>query len=111
MASGDLQVVALRPGMGSMVVPSKLYTALAYGAAVLVVAPEDSEAAKLVRDWQCGVVADPSDPRDVVNQIAWARNHPAELRAMRWRAREAAKAYDRTHAMGRLIDLIESSAG
>ena len=111
MAAGDLLVVTLRPGMEGLVVPSKLYTALAYGRPVLAVAPDESEVSRIVRRFECGLVADPSDPDDVVEKINWAREHPSELAMMSKRALEAAQHYNRDVCLGRLVRLIEEQGG
>jgi colanic acid biosynthesis glycosyl transferase WcaI len=109
MAAGDLQVVALRPGMEGLVVPSKLYTALAHGRPVLAVVPAVSEVAGIVRRWGCGVVADPADPHDVAAKVAWCRDRPEALRAMADRAAEAGRHYERGACLRHLVGLIEST--
>lgn len=110
MAAGDLQIVTLRRGMQGLVVPSKLYTILAYGRPVLAVAPEDSEVSQMVREFRCGLVADPENPADVAEKIEWARANPEELALMSKRALEAARTYDREAQLKRMVGLIESQA-
>src|SRR5579864_329479 len=61
LAAGDVHLVTVRRGLEGVVVPSKLYPILASGRPVLVLAPENSDAARLVRRTGCGVVADPED--------------------------------------------------
>jgi colanic acid biosynthesis glycosyl transferase WcaI len=110
MAAGDLQVVTLRPGLEGLILPSKLYTALAYGRPILAVAPDESEVSQIVRHWGCGLVADPADAGDVVAKITWARENPGELAKMSKRALEAAQHYDRETQLGKLVELIENQA-
>jgi colanic acid biosynthesis glycosyl transferase WcaI len=110
MAAGDVQVVTLRPGMEGLVVPSKVYTALAHGRPVLAVVPEGSEVSAIVRRWRCGVVADPGDPWDVARKLAWCREHPEELLRMADRARAAGRSYERRACLARLVQVIESAA-
>jgi colanic acid biosynthesis glycosyl transferase WcaI len=109
MAAGDVQVVTLRPGLEGLVVPSKLYTALAHGRPVLAAVPEASDVAAIVRRWGCGVVADPGDPGDVARKLAWCREHPEELQGMADRARAAGRHYERRACLARLVDVIESA--
>jgi glycosyltransferase involved in cell wall biosynthesis len=109
MAAGDVQVVTLRPGLEGLVVPSKLYTALAHGRPVLAAVPEASEVAAIVRRWGCGVVADPGDPGDVARKLAWCREHPEELQGMADRARAAGRHYERRACLARLVEVIESA--
>lgn len=110
MAAGDLQIVAQGRGMAGLVVPSKLATALAHGRPVLAVAPEDSEAARLVREAGCGLVADPADPATVVDRIRWARDHPRALAAMGSAAAEAARGLRRADRLGEVAGVIERVA-
>lgn len=111
MAAGDLQVVTLRPGMEGLSVPSKLYTVLAHGRPVLAVAPNESEVSQIVRQWGCGLVADPSDPGDVASKINWARENPNGLAEMSKRALKTARHYTREGNLEQLARLIEEQAG
>lgn len=110
MESGDLQIVTLRSGMEGLGVPSKLYSVLVHARPVLAVVPDQSEVAQIVREWECGLVADPSDPNDVVAKIKWASSNPEELDIMSKRALEAAQHYDRQANLRQLVRLIEEQA-
>src|SRR5580700_1769980 len=77
MAAGDLHIITVKRGLEGVVVPSKLYSTLAAGRPVLVVAPEECDAARIVRESGCGVVADPDDPQAVAAAIRELRNDPA----------------------------------
>lgn len=110
MAAADLHVVTLRRGLEGLVVPSKLYGILAAGRPALVVADDQSEAARLVRRHRCGLTADPDRPDSVAHAIGWARRYPDELKAMGRRAREASFRYDRTLTMAQLLEVIEQAA-
>ena len=94
LAAGDLQVVTLRRGLEGVVVPSKLYPILAAGRPVLVVAPAECDAARMVRECGCGLVADPDDPAALAAAIRGIRDDPGQLRAMGQRAREAARQFE-----------------
>src|SRR5207245_7761248 len=56
MAAGHLQLVTQRPGTEGLVVPSKLFTALAHGRPVLAVVPAETDVAQIVTRYQCGIV-------------------------------------------------------
>ena len=62
LAAGDLHLMTIKRGLEGVVVPSKLYSTLAAGRPILVLAPEASDAARVVRRLGCGVVVDPDDP-------------------------------------------------
>ncbi|MGH9013420.1 MAG: glycosyltransferase family 4 protein [Acidimicrobiia bacterium] len=110
MAAGDVQVVALRPGLAGFVVPSKLFTALAYGRPVLAVVPAESEAAHLVAEWGCGVVADPEDPGNIAAHLAELRRDPGRRATMADRAAAAGKAFARERLLLRFVELVEAAA-
>jgi colanic acid biosynthesis glycosyl transferase WcaI len=110
-AAGDLHAVTVRRGLEGLVVPSRFYAVLAAGRPVLAVADDASDIAVLVRRHECGLVADPDDPRTVAQAIAWARSHPPELREMGERARAAARTYERTRFLHELVDIVESVRG
>ncbi|HEV2489363.1 MAG TPA: glycosyltransferase family 4 protein [Candidatus Acidoferrales bacterium] len=109
MAAGDLQVVTIRRELCGVVVPSKLYSILAAGRPILAIAPEESDAARIVRENDCGLVADPDNPADVANAIRALRNDPARLRVMGERAREASKKYARVAELDKFIGVIEQA--
>ncbi|MGB7174692.1 MAG: glycosyltransferase family 4 protein [Candidatus Acidiferrales bacterium] len=110
MAAGDVHVVTIRRGLDGVVVPSKLYSILAAGRPVLVVAPEETDAARIVRASGCGAVADPDDPAQVVAAIQALKSDPARLAAMGRRAREAAEKYARVNEMEKFIGVVEEAA-
>ena len=95
MAAGDLHVVTIRRGLEGLVVPSKLYEILAAGRPVLAAAPEESDAARIVREWDCGFVADPEDSSAVAEAVRRAMADPGGLADMGRRSRLAAERFDR----------------
>src|SRR5271154_6716089 len=62
MVAGDLHIISVKRGLEGVVVPSKLYSILAAGRPILVVAPLECDAARIVRESGCGITADPDDP-------------------------------------------------
>lgn len=110
MAAGDLHVVTVRRGLEGVVVPSKLYSILAAGRPVLAIAPEQSDAARIVRESGCGIVADPDDPAGVARVVCELRDDPERRDAMGRRAREISYNYARVHELQRLRQVIEDAA-
>jgi glycosyltransferase involved in cell wall biosynthesis len=110
MAAGDLHVVTVRRGLEGVVVPSKLYSILAAGRPVLVVAPEQCDAARIVRESGCGAVADPDDPAGVARAVRALRENQEQLAAMGKRARETAGSYARVTEFERLVQVVEEAA-
>jgi glycosyltransferase involved in cell wall biosynthesis len=54
LSAGDVQIVSVKPGVISCLMPSKLYGILAAGSSVLSIAPRDCEMAELVREHELG---------------------------------------------------------
>jgi glycosyltransferase involved in cell wall biosynthesis len=82
LAAGDLHLITIKHGLEGVVVPSKLYSTLAAGRPILVLAPEGSDAARVVRRLDCGVVVDPDDPAAVaaiVQELAHDRKRLAQM--------------------------------
>ncbi len=82
LAAGDLHLVTIKRGLEGVVVPSKIYSILAAGRPILVLAPEGSDAARVVRRIGCGVVVDPDDPAalaTVVQELARDRERLAKM--------------------------------
>jgi glycosyltransferase involved in cell wall biosynthesis len=110
MAAGDVHVVTIRRGLGGIVVPSKMYSILAAGRPILVVAPEDTDVARIVRYEDCGVVADPDNPEDVAAAIQRLKSDPGRLEAMGQRARKASQKYAKENELEKFVGVLEEAA-
>ena len=82
LAAGDIHLITIRRGLEGVVVPSKLYPILAAGRPVLVLAHEDSDAARIVRRSGCGVVANPDDPAALAALLQALARDPARVQRM-----------------------------
>ena len=110
MMAGDVHVVTVKRGLEGVVVPSKLYSILAAGRPIIVVAPAECDAARIVVESGCGVAADPDDPAAVAAAIRELRAQPVRLAEMGRRARETAAKYARVNELKRFVAIIESVA-
>lgn len=110
MAAGDLHVITVKRGLEGVVVPSKLYSILAASRPVLVVAPPQTDAARIVRETGCGLTADPDNPNAIAEAIRSVRNDPARLAEMGRRAQQAAQNYLRENELNRFLQTIEAAA-
>ena len=61
LASADVQVVSVAPGLAGFMEPSKVYGILAAARPLLAAVDPDSEAARIVRATGCGFVVPPRD--------------------------------------------------
>lgn len=107
MMAGDIHIVTVRRGLEGVVVPSKLYSILAAGRPVLVVAAANSDAARIVCKSGCGMAADPDDPVAVAAAIRTLRNDPARLAEMGRRSRETAEKYARVNELAKFVGIME----
>ena len=77
MTRAHVALVTMKPGSEKVVMPSKTYSALAAGQAVLAVCPRDSDLAGLVAREDCGWVVEPGDLdglRRALDEIATRRD-------------------------------------
>jgi len=109
MMAGDVHIVTIKRGLEGVVVPSKLYSILAAGRPVLAVAPESSDAARIVVESGCGLAADPDDPQAVAVAIRALRDDPARLCKMSRTAREIAERYARVKELQLFSGIIEKA--
>ena len=110
MMAGDVHIVTVKRGLEGVVVPSKLYSILAAGRPIMVIAPPESDAARIVIESGCGVAADPDDPGAVAAAIRELRAQPARLAEMGHRARETAAKYARVNELERFVAIVEDAA-
>jgi colanic acid biosynthesis glycosyl transferase WcaI len=110
MVAGDLHVVTVKRGLEGVVVPSKLYSILAAGRPIIVIAPAECDAARIVVESGCGVAADPDDPAAVAAAIRELREQPVRLAEMGHRARETAAKYARVDELERFVAIVEDAA-
>ena len=54
MESADVALVTMVPGSETVVMPSKTYSAMMAGQAILAIAPEDSDLVDLIKAAECG---------------------------------------------------------
>jgi glycosyltransferase involved in cell wall biosynthesis len=109
MMAGDLHIITVKRGLEGVVVPSKLYSTLAAGRPVLVIAAPESDAARIVTASGCGICADPDDPMAVAAAIRELRDDPARLAEMGRRAKETARSYAKVEELNRFAAIVEEA--
>lgn len=89
MRTADVALVTMKPGAEGIVMPSKTYSALAAGQAVIAICPDASDLADTIRTYDCGWVVAPGDVSRLNSVLAEIVNLPDELLRRRnnaWRA-------------------------
>ncbi len=110
LAAADLHLITIRRGLEGVVVPSKLYPILAAGRPVIVLADENSDAARIVRRSGCGVVVDPDDPAALVDLLRDLARDPERMAEMSRRAKAAAAEFELEKELHRFVRVMEEVA-
>lgn len=110
LAAGDIHLLTIRRGLEGVVVPSKLYPILAAGRPVLVLAHEESDAARVVRRSGCGVVANPDDPVAFVVLLRELSQDPERIVRMSERAAAIANEFALEKELRRFVQVMEDVA-
>jgi colanic acid biosynthesis glycosyl transferase WcaI len=107
LAAADAHVITVKRGLEGVVVPSKLYGILAAGKPILVVAPEETDAASLGAKFGFAVSADPDRSERVVAAIRSLVVDQAKVQNMGRAARAVAPDYDRVKELQKFVNIIE----
>lgn len=89
MQSAPVALVTLREGAQTVCLPSKTYSALAAGQAVLAICPPDSDLADLIRQYDAGWVVPPGDADALALTLREITEQSATLATKRDSARRA----------------------
>ncbi len=89
LASADVCMVTLEPGMEGLCVPSKFYSILAAGRATIAMIHPDSEVCRVLEEDECGLRIDPCDVDGLVANILRLVNSPDESKRFGQNARRA----------------------
>ena len=87
LASADVSLVTLEPGMEGLCVPSKFYSILASGRPTIASVSPNSEVARVIDEAKCGVHLKQGNVEQLVNILAFLSENPAEVEAMGRNAR------------------------
>lgn len=84
LSAADAHLVTMLPNLSGLVVPSKVYGVLASGRPCMFLGPSDSEAARLLRETDSGVVIEPGQPAQLASAILdWAGDQTLHAAACR----------------------------
>lgn len=67
--SGDVHLISMEEEVAGMIVPSKLYSALAVGRPSIFVGPRNTETARLIKDFMAGSVVPQGEARQLAETI------------------------------------------
>ncbi len=104
----DVHLVMLDPQFDEVLVPSKTYSAMAAGRALLFLGNPRSELARLVREHDIGIAVAQEDVEGISTAIRLLADDPERCRQMGLRARQLFDAqFERGRVMGRWQNLVE----
>jgi glycosyltransferase involved in cell wall biosynthesis len=86
MARCHIAIVTLRPGAERVMMPSKTYSAMLAGQAVIAACERSSDLADLIVDAGCGWIVDPEDDQGVWDALADAARDANRLGELQRRA-------------------------
>jgi glycosyltransferase involved in cell wall biosynthesis len=115
LSLADVHLISMRREMTGIVVPGKLYGAMASGRPALFVGPEHCESADTIREADCGVTIRIGDVDGLVEAIEGLAADPERVAQLGRRAREAFFArHERTPCCARwngaIADLVPAPA-
>ena len=87
LASADVSLVTLEPGMDGLCVPSKFYSILASGRATIAVVPPTTEVGLTIAEADCGIRIDHGNVDALVEAVLSLANDPARSKQMGINAR------------------------
>jgi len=93
LATADISLVVLKQGLGSVSLPSKLFSILASGRPVIASLDKGSDAWSLVQASQAGLCVSPEDPMALVQAILSLRDDPTQCEQMSRNGRAWAKQF------------------
>lgn len=93
MESGDLHLISMAQQAAGLVVPSKLYAALAVARPCLLIGPEQSEVAKVIRDFKAGDIIPQGEGLLLAQAIAKYRHSGEDWFAAHNGAAQAAEVF------------------
>jgi glycosyltransferase involved in cell wall biosynthesis len=106
-AAADVFVLSLQRGMAGYIVPSKLYGILASGRPYVAAVEAACEVAVVTSRYECGLVAEPGNPRALADRILTLYRDRALVERLGANARIAGLEFDRTVQVRRYMDLFK----
>jgi len=107
MRDADIALVTMSKGAERVLMPSKAYSALVAGQAILAICPDDSDLADLVREHECGWVVSPGDAPALAEVLREIRTEPAKVLQKRRNAfRAGHEKYDLAVVARQWLDLV-----
>jgi glycosyltransferase involved in cell wall biosynthesis len=110
LSAADVHWLSHKPEFEGLVFPSKFYGIAAVGRPIVAITSTQSELAKLVSQYQCGLVVDQGDGKTLALELKRLKAAPEVCSAMGERARAMLKArFSRAHAINAWTQTLRDS--
>jgi colanic acid biosynthesis glycosyl transferase WcaI len=110
LSLADVHLISMKPEMNGIVVPGKLYGAMAAGRPIVFVGPEHCEPADTIRNAGCGFTLPAGDTSALVSSLSLLASDPSLARRMGERARTSFIAhFEQRLCCSRWCELIEET--
>lgn len=106
-ASADCFIVSLKPGLSGYIMPSKLYAILAAGRPYVAAVEASCDVARITREYECGLLAQSDDPRDLADKIRRLHQDRELGQRMGERARRASVVFDRRRGVEAYLKMCQ----
>jgi glycosyltransferase involved in cell wall biosynthesis len=112
LSAADVHLVALRPNLEGLIVPSKFYGVCAAGRPTIFIGSKNGEISQLISRHECGRVIELGDGGGLARTVLELATDPAECRQMGERARRACDAeFDKSIALKKWDKLLLEVCG
>ena len=94
LKAADVHLITIKKGLEGLVVPSKLYPILTAQKAILATCPVQSDIARIINDFNCGLVVDPDSPKKIIEAVQYFFNKRDSLYTFCENSKIAAEYYN-----------------
>lgn len=107
LAAGDIHIVSQPEGSQGLIVPSKIYGAMAAGRPTLFIGPHDCEAARIVCQSKAGIIIRPGDVHHATEALRSLATDAGLRCTLGRNARDYyEKHFGRERSVGRIVEVI-----
>lgn len=111
LASADVSLVTLEPGMEGLCVPSKFYSILASGRPIIAMVGDSCEVGRVVAEANCGYRVEQTDSGGLADTILYLAQHPNEAEKLGQNARNVlVEKYSTEQIAAQYLRVIAESA-
>jgi glycosyltransferase involved in cell wall biosynthesis len=109
LTASSVSIVTYEKEMEGLLMPSKLYTTLASGRAVISFCDDDSEVGRIIKEAQCGYSINATNVKELLEKIYFLKNNPEEKCRLGSNARSYFESnYTLKHSLEKYIEVIQS---